>query len=535
MRLHRNVLLFAWPFLACLAAGLSSPATAGPLPPLSVGGRVFHRLVLDNGLHAVAVADSSDSLTVFVVVAAGKRQESEAVTGVAHLTEHALYTGTDSLAADEHENRVKGWGGESNAFTREDYTLYYDHRFPKEHLAEVLRMEADRMRGTIFRPAAFLHEQDRLRKEEERTWQPKDELTERLEAAVYRAHNYKAGVLDGEHHTRAPELGIEASRRFYDTYYYPNHMAVVVVGHVEPVAALQAVRDAFAPLLPGPPVPRIPREPEVTEPRTEVLPSNLSRARVEFVWIVPGVAHPDRAKLDLLARLIGQRSASDSSPYICRLDERIDPRLFRVASTGDSASARLEELMRDLRSRAPDRAEVDAVKQLLRDDFSGLPLRARPYFSLAGTFGVYEALGHADLLAGYEAAIDTVGPEDLHRAVLTYLAPEQCVTVRFEPTTESLKPLPEDRKALADAAQQAEASGDLDRAIAAYTKLLEGKPSEMFTVIYLASRGQVRMAQHDFDGAIADFEEALGVIDYPAVRDLLEEAKALRDGRPDFD
>ena len=46
----------------------------------------------------------------------------------------------------------------------------------------------------------------------------------------------------------------------------------------------------------------------------------------------------------------------------------------------------------------------------------------------------------------------------------------------------------------------------------------------MNTVIYLASRGQVHLDRRDFDAAIADFETALDVVDYPAVRQLLEEA-----------
>ena len=50
----------------------------------------------------------------------------------------------------------------------------------------------------------------------------------------------------------------------------------------------------------------------------------------------------------------------------------------------------------------------------------------------------------------------------------------------------------------------------------------------MYRVIYLASRGQLYVKQKDYDGAIADYEAALRVVDYPAVRDLLKEVEALK-------
>ena len=113
---------------------------------VSVGEHVFHRRQLDNGLRAVAVRDEGENVSVFVVVGVGKRQETSETTGLAHLTEHAMYTGTERTGPGEHDRRVKEMGGKSNAFTREDYTLFYDHCVPLQHLDEVLAMEADRLR-----------------------------------------------------------------------------------------------------------------------------------------------------------------------------------------------------------------------------------------------------------------------------------------------------------------------------------------------------------------------------------------------------
>ena len=80
------------------------------------------------------------------------------------------------------------------------------------------------------------------------------------------------------------------------------------------------------------------------------------------------------------------------------------------------------------------------------------------------------------------------------------------------------------------AADEATQAGDLDWAVAAYTKLLSLELSEMSRVIALASRGKVRMQQREYGAAIRDFERALELIDYPDLHDLLDEARALEAG-----
>jgi len=52
---------------------------------------------LGNGLRAIAVRDEGEGVSVFMVIAAGNRQETETTTGLAHLTEHAMYTGTKKI------------------------------------------------------------------------------------------------------------------------------------------------------------------------------------------------------------------------------------------------------------------------------------------------------------------------------------------------------------------------------------------------------------------------------------------------------
>jgi predicted Zn-dependent peptidase len=535
--------VFLFVFLGALGAcapGPSPPAAvpgeraqpARDLPAVSLGGHVFQRRRLGNGLHAVAARDDGEGVSVFVVVAAGKRQETPKTTGLAHLTEHAMYTGTAETGPGEYDRRIREMGGKSNAFTREDYTLFYDHEVPAEGLDAVLVMEADRLRNLSFEPSAIYEERERLREEEAKTWQPSRQLTERLEAAVFLRHPYAAGLMDDEGHTLASVLGIWDIHEFYDRNYHPRRAAVVVAGRVDPASALDAVQRAFGPLPPGPPRQPPPEEPEVALPRSVSLPSGLPRDRVEWVWLVPAMGHPDRPALYVTARLLSRRTTESGAPVFVSAGNRVDKDLFRIAVVGPNAARDLDGILRDLLEGRIDASEFEEVKRLTAEAHGGQSLRARPYFALAATFGVYEVLGHTDVLVHYRSAVERLTLEEVLRVARTRLDPLRRVEVRFVGTGAELEPLPEDPSELHRAADEATQAGDLDWAVAAYTKLLSLELNEMNRVIALASLGKVRMKQREYRAAIGDFERALELIDYPDLHDLLDEARALEAGEP---
>lgn len=516
--------------LVLLASGLSCLGAVESASK-SIASHVFHRRTLANGLRAVAVRDDGEGLSVFMVVAVGKRQETPTTSGLAHLTEHAMYAGTQKLGLGGHDREIRAMGGESNAFTRDDYTLFYDHEFPAENLATVLSMEADRLRGLTFGEKAVLFERERLRQEEEDTWSWSDMRSEQVDAAVFQIHSYRVGVPDAEHHTHAPKLAVAVVKDFYDRFYHPDHCAVVVVGDIDSKHALDSIEKAFGSLERGPERAELPIEPAIGKAKTVTYASGLARERRAFAWLVPEFGHPDRPALQVLARLLSSRTARDGSPIAAAMANRVDQEVLQLAATGPAAGKELSDLVGSLHLELLDELEVARFKNLLSDDFTSMPMRSRPYFSLAATFGIHEVFGQADYLVNYSREIEAVTPQLLRKVARAYLRSEAQVTVVFEATKESIEPLPNSARELQLAAEEAQGAGDLDRAIAAYTKLLQMKPSKMRTVIFLAERGQIRVSQRDYHGAIHDYEAALAVIDYPAVSDLLAEAKLLQVGK----
>src|SRR5437867_2992844 len=84
------------------------------------------KTVLKNGLRVIT-AESHDSRVVSMQfwVGAGSANESNDHAGVAHFIEHMLFKGTEKRGLGKIAEDVEGCGGDINAYTSFDQTVYY--------------------------------------------------------------------------------------------------------------------------------------------------------------------------------------------------------------------------------------------------------------------------------------------------------------------------------------------------------------------------------------------------------------------------
>ena len=107
--------------------------------------RGLHRRVLDNGLRVLLVPDPATPVVgVAVHVDVGFRSEPEGRTGFAHLFEHLMFQGSESLEKLAHFRHVQRSGGVFNGSTHQDYTDYFEV-LPAAALERALFLEADRL------------------------------------------------------------------------------------------------------------------------------------------------------------------------------------------------------------------------------------------------------------------------------------------------------------------------------------------------------------------------------------------------------
>ena len=114
---------------------------------------VFERFSLGNGLRVLtAPMPHAQSVSCFVMLAAGSRYETADTNGIAHFAEHMFFKGTERRpTARDIAGEIDAIGGEFNAFTGKEYTGYYV-RCAAETRDTALDVLVDMLRNSRFDP-----------------------------------------------------------------------------------------------------------------------------------------------------------------------------------------------------------------------------------------------------------------------------------------------------------------------------------------------------------------------------------------------
>ncbi|MEV7091261.1 pitrilysin family protein [Amycolatopsis sp. NPDC051045] len=232
------------------------------------------RYTLDNGLRVVLAPDATAPVVgVSVHYDVGFRSEPEGRTGFAHLFEHLMFQGSESLEKLAHFRHVQSSGGTFNGSTHPDYTDYFEV-LPSAALERALFLEADRMRAPKL-TAENLANQIDVVKEEIRLnvlnrpygGFPWITLPPVLYSTFPNAHNGYGGFEDLESAT------VDDCAAFFDTYYSPANAVLTVAGDFELDNAKKLIEDHFGDVPHRP----APQRPSFAEP----LPTTELQGEVE--------------------------------------------------------------------------------------------------------------------------------------------------------------------------------------------------------------------------------------------------------------
>src|SRR3954470_14083182 len=139
------IIRFASSLLALVAVCCSAAASAATPPGLAI-----EAYRLPNGLKVVLHRDPAvPRVTVCVAYHVGSKNERAGRTGFAHFFEHMMFRGTPHVP--NFDIPLQEAGAQSNAFTTEDETVYYE-TVPSNYLERALYLEAERL---AFLPAAL--------------------------------------------------------------------------------------------------------------------------------------------------------------------------------------------------------------------------------------------------------------------------------------------------------------------------------------------------------------------------------------------
>lgn len=267
---------------------------------------------LASGLTVVCQENrGSQVVTLQVWVKAGSADEEEVrgEVGLAHFLEHMLFKGTARHGVGEIAGVIEGAGGEINAWTSFDNTVYYVV-ITRPHLATALDVLADAVRSPALAADELEREREVICEEIRRAADiPARQLSNEVFCTAFQRHPYRRPVLG----TRS---SVQAATRaqiehFFETRYRPERMVFVAVGDFDTEETMRAIDDAFGPRRGDPvAVPARPQEDRQTELRVRILETRTKESYLSCAWHIPPVGHEHIPALDVLSVLLGHGESS---------------------------------------------------------------------------------------------------------------------------------------------------------------------------------------------------------------------------------
>jgi len=273
---------------------------------------------LANGLEVVVLPDHrAPVVTHMVWYKVGAADETPGKSGLAHYLEHLMFKGTQKNPGDTFSQSVAAIGGQENAFTSSDYTGFFQ-RVPREHLKEMMALEADRMTGLVLTDEVAKPELNVVLEELNMRVanNPGAQLGEQMDASLYLNHPYHRPVIGWRHEVE--KLNYNDALAFYRRFYSPNNAVVVVAGDVTPdevKADAEATygkvadqSDIGSRLRPTEPIQDAPRRVTLADPRVE-------QPSVSRYYLAPSSTTAKPGESEALEVLANVLSGSDGRLY----------------------------------------------------------------------------------------------------------------------------------------------------------------------------------------------------------------------------
>jgi zinc protease len=268
------------------------------------------RHTLPNGLTLLVEENhAAPVVAIQVWVRVGSADELPDQAGLAHLHEHMLFKGTSRRGPGEIARSIEAAGGEINAWTSFDQTVYHVV-LASQFFAEGMDVLADAVTSAAFDPEELKREIEVVCEEIKRSQDsPNRKLSRELFASSFARHPYGKPVIGTEESVRS--FTREGILRFYRRWYKPENAVVVVVGDVREAEALRLAEKHFA-FPPGPfeAAPPRPPEPRREQPVARLKQEPLKEGYLSIAWPSPPMVHDDVAALDALSIVLGHGEAS---------------------------------------------------------------------------------------------------------------------------------------------------------------------------------------------------------------------------------
>ena len=411
------------------------------------------RRTLDNGLTVILKeAHSAPVISWWLAYKVGSRNEPTGKTGISHWVEHMMFKGTERFPAGTLDRAIDRAGGQWNAFTSMDYTMYFE-TLPADKIDIAMQAEADRMTHALFDADETESERTVIISERQGAEnQPTFWLQEELRAAAFRVHGYHHEIIGDETDLRT--MTRDDLYQHYRRHYNPANAAAVAVGAFDADEMLAKIEAEYGRIPAGAKQKLFVRQepPQQGERRVQVERPGKT-AFYEICHRIPAAIHQDWPKLKILDIILSGSSGASGNKTSRLYQALVKSEI--AASVGGGINATIDPYLYSIlvilrEGRQPEAAEdvlLGEIARLQADGVTEAELeKARKQAKAAFAYSAESVTNQAFWLAqsfilddenwfeGYVERLMNVQLEDVQDAANRFLIPKNRVVGILHPT-----------------------------------------------------------------------------------------------------
>jgi len=202
------------------------------------------RVVTANGITVLIRQNfNSPTLSIKGYVMSGSIFDPDDKLGLSYLTASGLMTGTTQRDFQSIYNEIESIGA-SMGFSSGTLTTSFSAHCLSEDLASILQLMADSLRNPVFPKKEFNRQKNQMLTALKIRSQDTSEMAALLfDEIIYAGHPYQRPDEGFEETVQA--IKREDLAEFYQSHYGPRGMVIVIVGAVDPTAAVDAIKQAL--------------------------------------------------------------------------------------------------------------------------------------------------------------------------------------------------------------------------------------------------------------------------------------------------
>lgn len=400
---------------------------------------MLQKYQLPNGLNVILAQNKkAPVISAQVWVKNGSADEFKGEEGLSHFIEHLVFKGTEKYEVGDIARNVEGAGGQLNAYTSFDQTVYY-MTLSKEYRDQAIEMLSEMVGRPRFDKEEVNNEREVVIEEIKRGRDNPGRVASRtLFENAYRVHPYKRPVIGYERVVKGASL--KRIKEFFAERYSTKNMFFLLVGDFETAQAKKEIAAHFGDLKAHKVKKRSrPQESLQNKARIKITETDFNKTYCYMSFPIPNVKHKDIPALDLLSMTMGYGDSSILSSRLRNQEAIVSSVGCNTYTPKDKGVFIISAMMQPESYRSFAERFCDILEQEGSVVFSNMEIQKaitalenHEYFSMETVDGLASSYGNNELLLGdplafqaYMRNMRSLGPDDLLRVFKKYLKPEK--------------------------------------------------------------------------------------------------------------